>query len=650
MKKLITNFKVQSLALLTLLLFSTNIYAASVPTCSIKKQNGSSCYWTTLTSVTTNISGSYTIVMLVEVDGSSGGNGGAGCQALSHYSVEADAGTYSNVNWSRVTGSVSFTGIDMGPNIGNSQTFSSGFKLDGPSNFGDNHAGSFTLTYTISSLQDQRFAAKAGNYSNDASFTIADFQSVLNCSHQTGPTAVNDTKSTPLNTPVDITVLSNDIAGSTPIDVTSVTFVAGTEPPASTGTFSVNHTTGLVTFTPAHNYAGIATISYQIKDANNLSSIATITVTILPAGPTAVNDATTTPLNTPVNINVLSNDVAGSTPIDITSVTFVAGTEPPASTGTFSVNHTNGLVTFTPFTGFTGTATINYRISDGNELTSIATITVIVSTGSINYFPATGFGTIAFEDLWPAKGDYDLNDLVLDYKFQINSNSNNYIEKVTGTFVIKAFGASLENGFGFQLPGIANASDLTVTGYSLTDGFINLNNNGTESGQAKPTIIVYDNAFKQMTSPGGIGVNTDPNQPYVTPKTLTITINVKPNTYTLNDLDIANFNPFLIVNKVRGVEVHLPNYAPTSLVNPSLFGTGDDNSSVSQNRYYKTANNLPWAINTYGQFDYPKEKVDISQAYLHFAAWATSGGTLYPDWYKDLSGYRNASLIYQIPQ
>jgi len=267
-----------------------------------------------------------------------------------------------------------------------------------------------------------------------------------------------------------------------------------------------------------------------------------------------------------------------------------------------------------------------------------------------NNFPCTGYGTLAFEDLWPYKGDYDMNDLVLDYKFVISSNTNNYVEKVVGTFVIKAFGASLENGFGFQLPGIANSSDLTVTGYSLKESFINLNSKGTELGQAKPTIIVFDNAFKQMASPGGTGVNTDPNQPYVKPVTLTITIDFKPNTYKLNDLDIANFNPFLIVNKVRGVEVHLPDYAPTSLANTKLLGTGDDNSIQAQNRYYKTANNLPWAINTYGQFDYPKEKEDISQAYLHFAAWAISSGHLFSDWYNDFTGYRNTKLIYQVPQ
>ena len=45
-------------------------------------------------------------------------------------------------------------------------------------------------------------------------------------------------------------------------------------------------------------------------------------------------------------------------------------------------------------------------------------------------------------------------------------------------------------------------------------------------------------------------------------------------------------------------------------------------------------------------FDYPIEKQVVLGAHLHFAEWAESSGTSYPDWYKDLSGYRNASVIY----
>ena len=264
-----------------------------------------------------------------------------------------------------------------------------------------------------------------------------------------------------------------------------------------------------------------------------------------------------------------------------------------------------------------------------------------------NYYPASGYGTLAFEDLWPGKGDYDFNDLVCDYRFQTVTNASNMVVEVFSTFIIKAFGATLHNGFGYQLSGAINPAHLSVTGYSLTSGYINLSANGTEAGQTKPTIIVFDDAYDQMTYPGnGIGVNTEPTAPYVTPVTLSVAITFAPGTYSYTDLDIADFNPFIIVNKNRGVEVHLPDHLPTDLVNPALFGTSNDDTNPALGKYYKTVDNLPWAINIYESFDYPKEKADITHTYNHFAEWAESNGTLFPDWYHDDPGYRNDSNIY----
>ena len=81
----------------------------------------------------------------------------------------------------------------------------------------------------------------------------------------------------------------------------------------------------------------------------------------------------------------------------------------------------------------------------------------------------------------------------------------------------------------------------------------------------------------------------------------------------------------------------------------SVFGTGEDNSDPNNGKYYMTNTNLPWAINIYEKFDYPIEKQEILWVYSKFAEWAMSGGTLFPDWYKNLSGYRNSSLIYVKP-
>ena len=33
-----------------------------------------------------------------------------------------------------------------------------------------------------------------------------------------------------------------------------------------------------------------------------------------------------------------------------------------------------------------------------------------------------------FEDLWPAYGDYDFNDLVLNYKIQLYMNNKNMVD------------------------------------------------------------------------------------------------------------------------------------------------------------------------------------------------------------------------------
>jgi LruC domain-containing protein len=60
-------------------------------------------------------------------------------------------------------------------------------------------------------------------------------------------------------------------------------------------------------------------------------------------------------------------------------------------------------------------------------------------------------GTLAFEDLWPSTGDYDFNDLVVDYDFKIKNNQE-FVKSITATFVLKAYGASSHNGFGFTLP------------------------------------------------------------------------------------------------------------------------------------------------------------------------------------------------------
>jgi LruC domain-containing protein len=79
----------------------------------------------------------------------------------------------------------------------------------------------------------------------------------------------------------------------------------------------------------------------------------------------------------------------------------------------------------------------------------------------------------------------------------------------------------------------------------------------------------------------------------------------------------------------------------------NLFGTGDDASLP--NNWYKTSNNLPWAVNIPQSWDYPIEKTQITRAYLKFKHWAQSSGLQYTDWFASSLGYRDNTVIYQRP-
>jgi hypothetical protein len=88
------------------------------------------------------------------------------------------------------------------------------------------------------------------------------------------PTANTDTATTPANTPVTISVLSNDTDPSSflPLTVTAVsTAVHGTV------VLNGNNT---ATYTPASNYTGSDSFTYTVADARGLTASGTVNVTV----------------------------------------------------------------------------------------------------------------------------------------------------------------------------------------------------------------------------------------------------------------------------------------------------------------------------------------------------------------------------------
>jgi len=263
------------------------------------------------------------------------------------------------------------------------------------------------------------------------------------------------------------------------------------------------------------------------------------------------------------------------------------------------------------------------------------------------YYPnETDWGTFAYEDLWPGKGDYDFNDLVVDYQFKSVLNAHNELVEFFTDYSVRAIGASLTNGFAFMIPGDP-ANVASITGTNITENYLSLNANGTEQNQTNTVIFLFDNAFTMIGSSGSSFVNTKEDVDYVEPDTNQLYVSY---TNAVNNPGQAPYNPFIVVDKTRGIEVHLAGQAPTQLADFALFGTWADDSDPATGKYYQTVNNLPWALDLPVKFDYPIEQVQIIDAYNYFQSWGESGGTTYTDWYEDNAGYRNESNVYAPPE
>lgn len=294
----------------------------------------------------------------------------------------------------------------------------------------------------------------------------------------------------------------------------------------------------------------------------------------------------------------------------------------------FGPNSTSGVNfgrTINDLTTYTVTEDIEDPDSDGDGITDSNDEYPDDADKAFEQFTPSkyGWGTVAFEDLWPFLGDYDFNDTAVNYRFVAIQNSQNEVVQLDMHFEVTSDGAGFVNAFGIEFESIAPSLIESVSGTVLTENYINVAANGTEEGQNRAVVILFDNHERMLNVPSTVSIE------FTTP-------------ITINQLGIAPFNPFLVVDKDRGKEIHLPNRFRTSL---GINDTSLDGVNRDSDGNFRTDSGLPWAIDIIHNFKPPKERVPVNQAYNFFNDWATSGGDSYQDWYKDNSGYRNISKL-----
>ena len=236
-------------------------------------------------------------------------------------------------------------------------------------------AGTHTISYTIC-------AVASPTVCSTASIVVTVSGTTTSTTTPTTIEAVNDgvitiTSTTGGTTP---SVLTNDKLNGVPNpSISSVTLTWNTATPTG---FTLNPN-GTITVAP-NTPAGTHTISYTIcaVASPTVCSTASIVVTVsgtttstTPVLPIAVDDRSTTAINTPVVVNVLGND----TPNGATTPNVVTN---PAN-GTIVVN-LDGSIEYRPNTNFEGTDTFVYEICNTDGCAS-ATVTIDVLNKIVPY-------------------------------------------------------------------------------------------------------------------------------------------------------------------------------------------------------------------------------------------------------------------------
>jgi LruC domain-containing protein len=222
-----------------------------------------------------------------------------------------------------------------------------------------------------------------------------------------------------------------------------------------------------------------------------------------------------------------------------------------------------------------------------------------------------------------------MNDMVIRYRSREILNSSRQTVALEVDYRLDARGASIESGFGVQLPsvGTLNVASATLTTDSGTQTL------NPEVGQDLATFLVFNSARAHLPGPSAACSfgNTQAECPGVPFKTFKLAVNFI--RATDGNALIAPYNPFIFRTSNRGHEVHLSGRPPTKLADVGLFGTADDRSESVAGKTYVDQNGRPWALDIPIEWRYPNETVDLTLAYPDMAAWATSAGSLFNNWY-----------------
>ncbi len=271
---------------------------------------------------------------------------------------------------------------------------------------------------------------------------------------------------------------------------------------------------------------------------------------------------------------------------------------------------------------------------------------MVLSEGiTVRHFPnETGYATLAYEDNWPYTADYDMNDVVMHYRIT-EVLRDGVVQKAYIKGRLAAFGADYRNGFAVRLPGLLRQDINTQLTRQLHND-MQLTESGLES-DSNEAIFIVSQELNQEKGSACPYYRTQAHCQEEESFMFELHIALNEDTDTTQMMSMP-YDPFIFstpgyyhgedlpLHPGRKWEVHLPDQSPTEKFDgDAMWGLGADASDEDNGIYFKTADNLPWALLIPQEWQWPLERVDLVNAYPAFAEFAESGGKQQQGWFKN---------------
>ena len=260
--------------------------------------------------------------------------------------------------------------------------------------------------------------------------------------------------------------------------------------------------------------------------------------------------------------------------------------------------------------------------------------------GGVIFMPArkNGWGTLLFEDMWPAYGDYDFNDAVINYKVQLYLNERNLVDAMLIGVRVKAIGGSMPYDLYLMLHGVYASEIEEIVPYDSHNAPEGARMVAVGTAQ-EAAAFKFENIRSNPNRPeGSTYLNTDRGYELSDDDLVDISYAVYfSNPISSNYLTFDTFDFYLgRVRETDGrrIEIHMGGFKPSLEARADYEAIREGNPYIGNaSRPYYSNDNLVWAVHVPQDVRHGYERVDFLETYPQFKTWAQSGGTLAQDWY-----------------